>query len=386
MHTYLIDLECTRCSTRYSADVVQNLCACGAPLFARYDLAAMARVISREDLGFRVHNLWRYKEVLPIRNPENVVTLDEGFTPLLHSLRLGPSIGMPQLFFKDESLNPTGSFKARGLAAAVSKAKELGVCEIALPTAGNAGGAAAAYAARAGMKCHVFMPQDTPPIFARECEAYGADVRMVEGFITTAGNLMMTELKEKGWFNVSTLKEPYRVEGKKTIAYELAQQFSWDLPDVMLFPTGGGTGIVGVWKAIQELKELGWIPRGRSPRLIAVQASGCAPIVQAFEKGLESAPEVENPHTFASGLRVPKAVGDFLVLRAVRETKGTAVAVSEDAISLAWKELSAQEGMYVAPEAAAAWAALKHLVSSDFIRKDERVVILITGSGLKYAI
>jgi threonine synthase len=386
MNSYLIDLECSRCSTRYSADQLQNLCACGAPLFSRYDLARLARTLSRDELSFREHTLWRYKEVLPVRKPENVASLCEGFTPLVTSLRLGESIGLKSLHFKDESFNPTGSFKARGLALAVSKAKELGAEAIALPTAGNAGGAAAAYAARAGLKCHVFMPEDTPPIFARECEAYGADVRMVKGFITTAGALMMTELKEKGWFNVSTLKEPYRVEGKKTILYELAQQFSWELPDVILFPTGGGTGIVGAWKAIQELKELDWISRSKSPRLIAVQASGCAPIVQAYEKGMESAPEIEQPFTYASGLRVPKAVGDFLVLRAVRESKGTAISVSDDVIRVAATELACEEGMYVAPEAAAAWAALKELVSRDVVGKQERVVILITGSGLKYAI
>jgi threonine synthase len=386
MNSYLKDLQCSRCETRYSAEKIQNLCACGAPLFARYDLPEVARILSRDDFGFRPHSLWRYKELLPVRNPENVATLCEGFTPVLPSLRLGQSIGLEKLYFKDESLNPTGSFKARGLALAVSKAKELGVREIALPTAGNAGGAAAAYAARAGLKCHVFMPQDTPPIFAKECEAYGADVRMVEGFITTAGNLMMAELKEKGWFNVSTLKEPYRVEGKKTILYELAQQFSWDLPDVILFPTGGGTGIVGAWKAIHELRELGWISRSKMPRLITVQASGCAPIVSAYQQGLDHAPGVKEPFTFASGLRVPKAVGDFLILRAVRESKGTAIAVTDEAIEKAWKEMAEQEGMYVAPEAAAAWAALRDLVANETVQKDERVVILITGSGLKYAI
>jgi threonine synthase len=386
MNSYLMDLQCPRCETRYSAEKIQNLCACGSPLFARYDLPEVARIVSRDDFSFRPHSLWRFKELLPVRDPENVATLCEGFTPVLPSLRLGQSIGLEKLHFKDESLNPTGSFKARGLALAVSKAKELGVREISLPTAGNAGGAAAAYAARAGLKCHVFMPQDTPPIFAKECEAYGADVRMVEGFITTAGNLMMSELKEKGWFNVSTLKEPYRVEGKKTILYELAQQFSWDLPDVILFPTGGGTGIVGAWKAIHELQELGWIAKSKMPRLIAVQASGCAPIVRAYQQGLDHAPEIEEPFTFASGLRVPKAVGDFLILRAIRESKGTAIAVTDEAIEKAWKEVARQEGMYVAPEAAAAWAALRDLVATEAVQKNERVVILITGSGLKYAI
>jgi threonine synthase len=230
------------------------------------------------------------------------------------------------------------------------------------------------------------MPKDTPPIFAKECEMYGAEVRMVDGFITTAGNLMMAELKEKGWFNVSTLREPYRVEGKKTILYELAQQFSWDLPDVILFPTGGGTGIVGAWKALQELHDLGWIPRSRRPRFIAVQATGCAPVVEAYKRGLESAPDIEHPHTIASGLRVPKAIGDFLILRAVRESNGTAIAVSDDEIQSAWGELARDEGLYVAPEAAAAWAALKHLVQNEVIQKSDRIVILITGSGLKYAI
>jgi threonine synthase len=384
MHSYLIDLECSRCDLRYSADQIQNLCSCGAPLFARYDLAEVARVVSPQDFENRAHNLWRFKEVLPIRNPENVVTLGEGFTPLLSSERVGQSIGLQKLYWKDESFNPTASFKARGLALAVSKAKELGVREIALPTAGNAGGAAAAYAARAGLKCHVFMPDDTPPLFAKECQSYGADVRMVEGYITTAGNLMITELKEKGWFNVSTLREPYRVEGKKTILYELAQHFSWNLPDVILFPTGGGTGIVGAWKAIYELKELGWISRNKMPRLIVVQASGCAPIVNAYRQGLKNAPEVDHPHTFASGLRVPKAIGDFLILRAVRESGGTALAVSDEDIRAAWHEISQQEGMLVAPEAAAAWAALKQLLGEGQIAKNETVVILNTGSGLKY--
>jgi threonine synthase len=386
MNSYFTHLECSRCSTKYSADQIQNLCACGAPLFARYDLSEVSRVISRNDFGYRVHSLWRFKELLPVRNPENVVSLYEGFSPLLSSQRLGESIGLENLLFKDESMNPTGSFKARGLSVAVSMAKELGVQEIALPTAGNAGGAAAAYAAKAGMKCHVFMPEDTPPIFAEECKAYGADVRMVKGFITTAGNLMMTELKERGWFNVSTLKEPYRVEGKKTILYELAQQFGWDLPDVILFPTGGGTGIVGAWKAIAELKELGWISRSKTPRLIAVQAAGCAPIVDAYQKGLDHAPETENPHTFASGLRVPKAVGDFLILQAVRESKGTAIAIPDETIHAAWMEMAQQEGLYTAPEAAAAWAALKQLVQEDVIHNKDHVVIVLTGSGLKYAV
>ncbi|PWT89747.1 MAG: threonine synthase [Acidobacteria bacterium] len=385
MKSYLTGLDCTRCNLTYSADTLQNLCSCGAPLFARYDLAEISRVISPNDFGYRVHSLWRFRELLPVHDPENIQSLFEGFTPLIHSQTLAGRIGLDSLHFKDESMNPTGSFKARGMTVAVSKARELGVKEIALPTAGNAGGAAAAYAARAGLKCHVFMPADTPPLFEWECRSYGADVRKVRGFITDAGKEMQTELRAKGWFDVSTLKEPYRVEGKKTILYELAQQFNWSLPDVIVFPTGGGTGIVGAWKACHELQQLGWIHRFKMPRLIVVQASGCAPIVRAFEQALERAPEWEQPATFASGLRVPKAVGDFLVLRAVRESGGTALAVSEEEIRQAWKELSESEGLFVAPEAAAAYAGLKYLVSQNLVGKGENIVLLLTGSGLKYA-
>lgn len=357
---------------------------CGAPLFARYDLHGVSRVVSREDFGFRVHSLWRFKELLPVRNPENVISLNEGFTPLISGGRIGKELGMDSLSFKDESMNPTGSFKARGLCLAISKARELGVKEIALPTAGNAGGAAAAYAARAGIRCNVFMPNDTPPLFVNECLAYGAKVELVDGFITDAGQKMRLELKEKGWFDVSTMKEPYRVEGKKTILYELAQQLNWILPDVILFPTGGGTGIVGAWKACQELKELGWINRFKMPRLIVVQAAGCAPIVRAFEKGTDHAPEWEHPATAASGLRVPKTISDFLILKAIRDSKGAAVAVGEDEISKASRQLSETEGMFVAPEAAAALAALRRLIDSGIVDKKEIVVLLFTGCGLKY--
>ena len=386
MNSHLTHLECSRCEKSYSAERVQNLCECGAPLFARYDLREVSRVVSRDDLRFRVHSLWRFRELLPVTRQDNVVSFYEGFTPLINSLQVGKEIGLDSLYFKDESLNPTSSFKARGLSVAVSKAKELGVREIALPTAGNAGGAAAAYGARAGLGCHVFMPKDTPQPFAQECRMLGADVQMVDGFITDAGAAMQAQLEKKGWYNVSTLKEPYRVEGKKTILFELAQQFSWSLPDAILFPTGGGTGIVGAWKACAELKELGWITRFKMPRLIAVQAAGCAPIVHAFEQGLDHAPEWENPETIASGLRVPKAIGDFLVLKAIRESNGTAVAVSESAIREAWQQLGEKEGLYVAPEAAAACAALKDLVTTGQLDKKETVVVLITGSGLKYAI
>ena len=383
MQSYLRNLQCSRCGTTYPADIPQNLCACGSPLFAQYDLKEISRVVSRDDLGYRAHSLWRFKELLPVLQAQNVVSLFEGFTPLMPSVRIAADLGMPALQFKDETLNPTGSFKSRGLSVAVSKAKELGIREISLPTAGNAGGAAAAYAGRAGLKCHVFMPEDTPSVFVEECRAYGADVRMVPGFITDAARAMQAEAAGKGWFDVSTLKEPYRVEGKKTILLELAQQFSWNLPDVILFPTGGGTGIVGAWKACNELRELGWLNSYKMPRLYAVQAKGCAPIARAFQQNLERAPEWEDPQTSAWGLRVPKAVADFLILKAVRESHGAALAVSDDEMRASQKQMAQQEGLFVGLEAAAALAALKHLMVDGKIAKQESVVIVLTGSGLK---
>lgn len=385
MKSYLIDLECTKCGSRNSAEVLQNLCACGGPLFPRYDLKRIAGVVTREDFSYRVHSLWRYKELLPIRNEANQVSLFEGFSPLIESRTIARELGMYSLSFKDESYNPTASFKARGLSVAVSRAKELGAQDIALPTAGNAGGAAAAYAARANLRCHVFMPQDTPEVFAAECRAYGAEIRMVGNSITEAARALQPEMKEKGWFDVSTLKEPYRVEGKKTILLELAQQLNWVLPDVILFPTGGGTGIVGCWKACQELQDLGWLHRPKLPRLIAVQAEGCAPIVRAYEQGQDHAEEWQNPKTSAFGLRVPRAIGDFLVLRAVRESNGVALAVSEDAIRAAVSDLAVKEGLFVAPEAGAGLAALRVLLDKSLVQKGENVVLLITGSGLKYS-
>lgn len=384
MNSYLSGLECSRCATAYTADVLRNLCSCGAPLLARYDLEKVTRLVSREDYSYRVHSLWRYKELLPVANPENVVTLYEGFTPLIRSHYAAKQMGMSSLWFKDEGMNPTGSFKSRRLSVAVSRAKELGATEIALPTAGNAGGAAAAYAARAGMKCHVFMPQDTPKAFEMECRGLGADVRKVDGVITDAGKAMQAELKEKGWFDVSTCKEPYRVEGKKTILYEIAQQLNWDLPDVIVYPTGGGTGIVAGWKALQELKELGYIPRFKPPRLVAVQAAGCAPIVRAFENGQEAAAEWEHPETTAWGLRVPRAVADFLILRAIRESQGTAIAVTDDEITEATR-LFGHEGMYVAPEAAAGLFGIQRLVEKGLVGKEETVILVVTGNGLKYS-
>lgn len=384
MKSYLNNLECPRCSSSYSADVLKNLCECGSPLFARYDLKEVSRLLSREDFGFRVHSLWRFRELLPVRNLENVITLFEGFTPLIPAARIGAEVGVQKLLLKDESLNPTGSFKARGLSVAISRAKELGVTEVCLPTAGNAGGAAAAYAARADMKCHVFMPRDTPRTFISECETLGADVRLVDGTIADAGREMQDEKKAKGWFDLSTCREPYRVEGKKTMLYEIAQHLGWNLPDVIVFPTGGGTGIVAAWKAFQELKELGWLNRTKVPRLMVVQAAGCAPIVRAWEQGLERAEEWKNPKTSAWGLRVPKAVADFLILRAIRESGGAAVAVSEEEIEEASQRLGEKEGMFVAPEAAAGLAGIRELRKRDLVGSEETVILINTGCGIKY--
>jgi threonine synthase len=347
-------------------------------------LKEVAQFVSREDFGYRVHSLWRFRELLPVRSLQNVVTLFEGFTPLISTDRIGSEIGVPKLVLKDESLNPTGSFKARGLSVAISRAKELGVKEVCLPTAGNAGGAAAAYAAKAGMKCHVFMPRDTPKTFVEECSVLGADLRLVDGTIADAGRAMQPEKNEKKWFDLSTLKEPYRVEGKKTMMYEIAQNLGWDLPDVIVFPTGGGTGIVGAWKAFKELKELSWLNKAKVPRLIAVQAAGCAPIVGAWEKGQESAEEWKNARTSAWGLRVPKAVADFLILQAIRESGGVAIAVSEEEIADAVRQVGAKEGMFIAPEAAAGIAAIRELRKRSLVGSEETVILINTGCGIKY--
>lgn len=384
MKSYLTHLECPRCNKTCDADVLKNLCDCGSPLFPRYDLKEVSQFVSREDFGYRVHSLWRFRELLPVRNLKNIVTLFEGFTPLISADRIGAEFGVQKLILKDESLNPTGSFKARGLCVAISRAKELGVTEVCLPTAGNAGGAAAAYAARAGMKCHVFMPGDTPATFVQECSAFGADVRFVDGTIADAGRAMQSEKNEKGWFDLSTLKEPYRVEGKKTMMYEIAQSLGWDLPDVIIFPTGGGTGIVGAWKAFKELKELGWLNKAKVPRLIAVQAAGCAPIVRAWEEGQESAEEWKNAKTSAWGLRVPKAVADFLMLQAIRESAGAAIAVSEEEIADAVRQVGSKEGMFIAPEAAAGIAAIRELRKRSLVGTEETVILINTGCGIKY--
>jgi threonine synthase len=377
-------LECALCGKRYEARRLHNLCTeCGRPLLVRYDLAAAARTLTRESLKGRRADLWRYAEVLPVEREENIVSLGEGWTPLLRAGNLGARVGLRNLYVKDESQNPTQSFKARGMTAAVSMAKELGVSKVAVPSAGNAAGALAAYAARAGLEAHIFMPRDTPRANVVECEQTGARVTLLDGLITDCGAEVARRKEAEGWFDVSTLKEPYRVEGKKTLGYELAEQLGWELPDVCVYPTGGGTGLVGMWKAFDEMEALGWID-GRRPRMVTVQAEGCAPIVRAFEEGKRFADELENAATVASGLRVPKAVGDFLILDALRASKGAAVAVSDAELLAAVGKIGAAEGLFVAPEGAACLPALRKLIERGEVKNDERVVLFNTGAGVKY--
>ncbi len=381
--SYLSHLQCALCGRTYDAHVLQRMCPhCDRPLLARYDMEA-ARAWTRASLSDRAPTLWRYREMLPVQSDEHVISLGEGFTPLIHARRLGEALGMSHLYIKDESLNPTASFKARGLAMAVSRARELGARALVIPSAGNAAGALAAYAARAGLPAHVFMPEDVPLPFRVECEALGARVTLVAGLITDCGQRAREEAQTHGWFDVSTLKEPYRLEGKKTMGYELAEQFNWTLPDVIIYPTGGGTGLVGMWKAFQELEELGWID-GCRPRMVVVQAEGCAPIVRAFREGAEFATPWEGAQTVAAGLRVPAAVGDFLILRTLRESQGIAVAVSDEALIEGQRRMATMEGIFACPEGGATVAALRTLLAQGWIAPDERVVIFNTGSGLKY--
>jgi threonine synthase len=379
----LTHLECTKCGQRHEPRRVLNLCGCGGPLFARYDLEHAQRELRPGHLALREPTLWRYREVLPLDDRDERVTLGEGFTPLLPVPHLGTRVGLPRLLVKDESWNPTGSFKARGLSVAVSMAKALGATDVCLPSAGNAGSALAAYAARAGLRAHVFLPKDIAHLFRMETEAYGAEVEMVDGLITDAGRACATRAAEDGWYECATLKEPYRVEGKKTMGYELAEQLDWKLPDAVLYPTGGGTGLIGMWKAFQELEKMGFIGPER-PRMYAVQAEGCAPIVKAFDEKRNDAPMWENATTLAHGLRVPKAIGDFLMLRALRESGGAGVAVSEQEIIQGVKDASAAEGMFMAPEGGACVAALLKLTASGQLGRDDTVVVFNTGTGFKY--
>ena len=381
--TAFTHLECARSGTRYNAFELHNLSAVGAPLLARYDMELAGATLTREVLNTRDPNMWRYREVMPVRTAAEIVSLGEGFTPLHSVPRLGQWAGFSKLYIKDEAANPTGSFKARGLAAAVSAAKARGAKTLAIPTAGNAGGAMAAYAAAAGLAAIVFMPRDTPMAFQLECRACGAEVELVDGLISDCGKIVAARKEAEGWFDVSTLKEPYRIEGKKTMGYELAEHFGWELPDVIIYPTGGGTGLIGMWKAFDEMEQLGWIGSAR-PRMVSVQAAGCAPIVKAFVDGADHAEMWEGAQTVASGLRVPAAVGDFLMLQALRDSGGTAVAVSDAELLVCSYEMARYTGLFPAPEGGATLAALLKLKEQELVDADERVVLFNTGSGYKY--
>ncbi len=382
--SFFSHLACSRCERVYPRHQRCELCACGAPLFARYDVNSARQQWHKRELLYAEANLWRYAPMLPVLEQKNRVSLGEGWTPLLPVENLAAQFGLSYLWVKDESPNPTASFKARGMCLAISRAKELGITRVALPSAGNAGSAAAAYAARAGMPAHVFMPKDVPAAFQHECEFYGAHLELVEGLITDCAKKVLAGKATTGWFDLSTLKEPYRVEGKKTMGYELAEQFDWQLPEVIIYPTGGGTGLIGMWKAFEEMECLGWIGSKR-PRMVAVQSDGCAPIVRAFEQGLDQAPEWPHAATVAAGLRVPRAVGDFLMLRILRASHGTAVAVAEHSIAAVTRAYSRATGIFFCPEGAAAVEAARLLTAAGWIKPEERVVVFNTGSGLKYA-
>ena len=375
-------LVCSRCDRRHSADQLLNLCECGGPLLVHYDLAAVRQTWHKSDLSLSVASMWRYAPVLPLEAAE-AITLQEGWTPLQKADRLGIDLDTEKLWIKDEAHNPTDSFKARGLCCAISMAKKLGVKKVAIPSAGNAAGALAAYAAKAGLEAHVFMPSDVPQANYLECRAHGAQVTLVEGLISDCARIVAERKQREGWFDMSTLKEPYRIEGKKTMGYEIAEQFGWKLPNAVLYPCGGGVGLIGIWKAFEELEQLGWIGTKR-PKMIAVQAAGCAPIVRAFEKKQTACEGWQDAHTAASGLRVPKPLGDALVLKAVYESGGTAVSITDEQMIDAALLLAEREGIFAAPEGGACVAAVRQLRQTGYLAKDEQVVILNTGSGLKY--
>jgi threonine synthase len=383
--SYLSHLNCPECDKSFSADEWHTVCPnCGSPLLARYDLPQARACLDRDAMTVCSTGMWRWRELLPVRDVAHIVTLGEGNTPLLHTPRLGELLGLTHLYVKDEGRNPTGTFKARGIASAVSRSVELGVLGFVIPTAGNAGGALAAYAARAGLPAHVFMPADAPQSNQREVEMAGAQLHQVNGLISDAGRESAKMATESGLFEVSTLKEPYRLEGKKTMGYEIALDLGWQLPDVILYPTGGGTGLIGIWKAIDEMQQLGWIAHSEQrPRMVCVQAAGCAPMVKAFEEGHESCEFFTGAQTIAAGLRVPKPLGDRLILRTLRESNGTAIAVSDDEMIAARAQIAASEGIQACLEGAATVAALRKLIASGWVKPDERVLCLNTGTGLK---
>lgn len=382
--SYLSHLECSHCGRHYDAEQLIRLCLdCEHPLLARYDLAAAAAGLDRDEVARRRAGLWTYRELLPVRDPQHMISLGEGGKPVLKLNQLGQTLGLNHLYVKDEGQNPTGSFKALGLSVAVSRAVELGVREFVIPTAGNAGGALAAYAARAGVKAHVYMPNDAPLINIIEVQMTGADLKLVNGLINDAGREAAADAEEGGWFDVSTLKEPYRLEGKKIMGYELAAAFGWQLPDVVIYPTGGGTGLIGMWKAFSEMEALGWV-QGPKPRMVVVQSDGCAPIVKAFEEGAEVAEPWPNASTLAGGLRVPVAIGSRLMLTVLKESQGTAVAVSDTHIKDAQALLASSEGIFASLEGAATVSALQQLVDTGWLKAGDRVLIFNTGSGLKH--
>jgi threonine synthase len=383
--SYLSKLQCSNCGDYFDSNQVHTFCLeCYTPLLARYDLEAVKHSVDRDKFYFRPKGMWRWHELLPIIDTDNMISLGEGDTPLLRSNHLSNSLGLKNLFIKDESLNPTGSFKARGLASAVSKALELGKASLVIPTAGNAGGALAAYAARAGMDAHIYMPRDTPAANVEESRITGADINLVDGLISDAAIMANEKVKTQGWFDLSTFKEPYRVEGKKIMGYELSEAFTWDLPEVIIYPTGGGTGLVGMWKAFNELATLGWLETEYFPRMVAVQAEGCAPVVKAILEGKESCDFWPNAETSASGLRVPKSFADRLIIQNIRESNGTAVSVSEEEIQNAQRLLAKLEGIFTAPEGAATLAGLLKLIAAGWVKNNDRIVLFNTGTGLKY--
>ncbi len=382
-NNFLTHLECSETGEAYPADKLLNTSAAGVPLLAQYDLERITGVLQKTDLEYRAPDMWRYNELLPVADKKFRISLGEGFTPLRNTAKLGKAIGTPKLFVKDESLNPTGSFKARGISAAISAALERGAKKFAIPSAGNAAGALAAYAAEAGSECHVFMPDDTPRAFRLECEYYGAHVTLVDGLISDCGKIVQERKDREGWFDVSTLKEPYRLEGKKTMGLELAEQMDWQLPDVIIYPTGGGTGLLGMWKAFQELKEMGWL-EGPMPRMVVVQTAGCAPIVKAFENQEDHAEHWENAQTVVSGLRVPDAIGDFMILDVLNQSEGQAVAVTDEELIHYSKVMAEHTGIFPAPEGGATLAALVQLKERRWVQPHEKVVLFNTGSGFKY--
>ncbi|CAO3424916.1 threonine synthase [Azospirillum endophyticum] len=381
--TFVTHLECAYTGERYEADTVHNLSRAGKPLLVRYDLNGVKQALTKSSLSERPQDLWRYRELLPVRKVEDIVSLGEAVTPLVPLTRLGKKLGAAELLVKDEGRLPTGSFKARGLVMAVSMAKSFGITHMAMPTNGNAGAALAAYATRAGIRTTIFCPADTPEVNVSEIELQGATVYRVNGLIDDCGRIVGEGKAKVGWFDVSTLKEPYRIEGKKTMGLELAEQLGWEVPDVIFYPTGGGTGLIGMWKAFDELEAIGFIG-SRRPRMVAVQAAGCAPMVRAWEQGEEHAPRWEDAHTIASGIRVPQAVGDFLILRAVRESGGFAIAVPDDAIQSALNEVAREEGFLLCPEGAATYAAYKQALADGRVGKEERAVLFNCATGLKY--